>query len=155
MSPVADAARARAACLAELRRKADRGDTDCLPWLIGQAARDRRLLAIHVWMVDQAVFGATRFTARRHVAQADAWCRPVKTKHRATRTDRRQHPFRPATATLRWLLDGRTGGARWAAWLLAIGLDMGFRLDPPDPYSHDQTGDDRAQDTPGTDIPAR
>lgn len=44
--------------------------------------------------------------------------------------------FRPATANLRWLLDGRTGGARWAAWLLAIGLDMGFKLTPPDPYIH-------------------
>lgn len=63
VTPVAQAAQMRAACLAELRRKADRGDTDCLPWLIRQTARDPRLLTIRVWMVDQAVFGAPRLVA--------------------------------------------------------------------------------------------
>ncbi|WP_152595659.1 hypothetical protein [Bifidobacterium boum] len=61
----------------------------------------------------------------------------------------------PATATLHWLLDGRTGDARWTAWLLAIGLDMGFKLDPPNPYLHDEAGDNRAKGTPRVDIPAR
>lgn len=155
VTPVAEAAQVRAACLAELRRKADRGDTDCLPWLIRQTARDPRLLTIHVRMVDQAVFGATRFVALRHVAQATAWCAPAKQQHRITHPDRRRRVFRPATANLRWLLDGRTGGARWAAWLLVIGLDMGFKLTPPDPYLHDEAGDNRAEGTPRVDIPAR
>lgn len=155
MNPITAAAQARAECLAELRRKADRGDTDCLPWLIARTEQDPRLLAIHVWMVDQAVFGATRFVARRHVAQAHEWCRPLSPGGRKPRTARRQHPFRPATATLGWLLDGRTGGARLTAWLLAVGLGLGFRLDPPDPYSHGQAGDDRADGTPRADIPAQ
>ena len=42
-----------------------------------------------------------------------------------------------------------------ASWLLAIGLDMGFKLTPPDPYSHDESGDNRAKGTPRVDIPAR
>ncbi|MDW8486957.1 hypothetical protein [Bifidobacterium thermophilum] len=155
VTPVAQAAQMRAACLAELRRKADRGDTDCLPWLIRRTARDPRLLTIHVRMVDQAVFGATRFVALRHVAQATAWRAPAKRQHRQHCPGRRQRTVRPATATLRWLLDGWTGGARWAAWLLVIGLDMGFKLDPPNPYSHDEAGDNRAEGTPRVDIPVR
>lgn len=153
MTPVAEVAQVRAVCLAELRRKADRGDTNCLPWLIRQTARDPRLLTIHVWMVDQAVFGAPRFVALRHVMQAAAWCAPAKRQHRQHCPGRRQRTVRPATATLRWLLDGRTGGARWAAWLSAIGLDMGFKLTLPDPYSHDESGDNRAKGTPRVDIP--
>lgn len=106
-------------------------------------------------MMDQAVFGATRFVALRHVAQTTAWYAPTKQQHRITHPDRRRRMFRPATTNLRWLLDGRTGGARWSAWLLAIGLDMGFKLTPPASYSHDESGDNRAKGTPRVDIPAR
>lgn len=93
---------------------------DALPWLFDACERDEALLRLHVWRVDQAVFGTADIAAKRRIVRVAEWC--------GTRVDR------PGSVTLAWLLDARTRGARLSAWLLAIALDLGYRLPGPDPY---------------------
>lgn len=116
-----DAARRRAELLFQLRTLADTGrGVQALPLLLDACMRDKAILRIHVWMVDQAIFGSKRHVALRHVRQAADWC-----GHAVDNT---------ARTDMGWLLDERTGGARWSAWLLAVGLDMGFKPETPNPY---------------------
>lgn len=111
----------RAAALLEMRRRSEADAHDPIPWIIRRAADDPALLRLRVWRIDQAAFGTGRTVAIRRVARAAEWCdAPLA---------------RPQAATLSWLLDARTGGARLSAWLLAVGLDMGFRLHGPDPFT--------------------
>lgn len=111
----------RAAALLEMRRRSETDTHDPLPWLMRQAATDPALLRLRVWRIDQAAFGTGRAVAVRRVAQAAEWCgAPLQ---------------RPQAATLSWLLDARTDGARLSAWLLAVGLDMGYRLHGPNPFT--------------------
>lgn len=78
------------------------------------------MLSLHVWAVDQAIFGTGRIRAGRHIETAAAWCG--------------HHIGSPWTVDMGWLLDERTGGSRLAAWTYAIALDNGFRPSGPDPY---------------------
>lgn len=110
----------RAAALLEMRRRSEGVEHDPIPWIMMRAASDPALLRLRVWRIDQAAFGTGRTAALRRVQRAAEWCgAPLE---------------RPQSATLSWLLDARTGGARLSAWLLAVGLDMGFRLHGPDPF---------------------
>lgn len=110
----------RAAMLLRLSRLADMDGRQCLPTLIKACQCDTAMLAMRVWRVDQAVFGTGRTAALRHVRLAAQWC---------------GHDLEsPGKATVGWLLDERTGGARLAAWLYAIALDNGFRPSGPNPY---------------------
>lgn len=110
----------RAAMLLELRRRSELDGRECLPMLIDACCKDKAMLSLRVWMVDQAVFGSGRTRAGRHVATAAAWC---------------GHDLAsPWLADMGWLLDDRTKGARLAAWTYAIALDNGFRPSGPDPY---------------------
>lgn len=117
----AKAAARRADALVRLRSMAENGQgADALAWLCGACQTDPALLRLHVWKISQAIYGTSDTTARRQVAHAAAWCG-------AKGVD-------PATANLGWLLDERTRGARLSAWLLAVALDLGYRLPGPDPY---------------------
>lgn len=110
----------RAAMLVTLRRQSETDGRRCLPMLIRACSDDPAMLSLHVWAVDQAIFGTGRVTAARHVTTAAAWC---------------GHAIgSPYNADMGWLLDERTGGARLAAWTYAIALDNGFRPSGPDPY---------------------
>lgn len=116
-----DARERRAECLIRLRTMSEGGrGRDALPTLFADCARDPALLRLHVWRVDQAVYGTADIAAKRRVARAAEWC--------GSRLER------PGSATLSWLLDARTDGARLAAWLLAVALDLGYTLPGPDPY---------------------
>ena len=111
----------RADALVRLRSMAESGQgADALAWLLRECQSDPALLRLHIWRVSQAIYGTSDATARRQVARAAEWCR-------ARDVD-------PATANLGWLLDERTKGARLSAWLLAVALDLGYRLPGPDPY---------------------
>lgn len=134
----------RAMMLVRLRRLAETDGRACLPALIDACQDDPAILRLRAWRADQAVFGTGRTKALRHVETAARWCGASDGMPR------------PGDVTMGWILDARTQGARLAAWLLAIGLDMGFQLTGPDPYhgggSHaEQTGGDRAQ--PAQDLP--
>ncbi|RSX49845.1 hypothetical protein [Bifidobacterium castoris] len=121
-----DAAARRAMILLELKRLADTGrGIECLPRLVDAAGTDRAVLALHVWLIDQAVFGSGRERALNHLRRACEWT--------GARPDRS-----PGTLTVGWLLDERTGGARLLAWLTALACDRtigGWTPPPPDPYA--------------------
>lgn len=106
--------------LLTLRRQSETDGRQCLPMLIQACADDPAMLALHVWAVDQAIFGTGRVLAGRHVSTAAAWCGHAI-----------DSPYR---TSMGWLLDERTGGSRLAAWAYAIALDNGFRPSGPDPY---------------------
>lgn len=120
-----DAAGRRAMILMELKQLADHGrGIECLPRLVEQAATDPAILALHVWLVDQAVFGSGRERALNHLRRVCEWT--------GARPDRS-----PGTLTVGWLLDERTGGARLLAWLTALACDRtigAWRPAAPDPY---------------------
>jgi hypothetical protein len=105
--------------LAELRALSASDGSRCLPRLIEGCMADPALLSLHVWMTDQAIFGTGRIAALRRIERAATWC---------------ETEVNPAKADMGWLLDGRTGGARFAAWCLAVGLDLGFELASPSPW---------------------
>lgn len=116
------ASQRRAQLLIELKQLADAGHGDqCIPVLVDRASHDPAVCALHVWLVDQAVFGAGRALACRHIQTAARWTGCVL-KHS------------PARTTVGWLLDDRTHGARLLAWLAAIATGSGWKPDPPDPY---------------------
>ena len=102
-----------------LRRQAETDGRQCLPMLIDACCKDPAMLSLHVWAVDQAIFGTGRIRAGRHIETAAAWCG--------------HHIGSPWTVDMGWLLDERTGGSRLAAWTYAIALDNGFRPSGPDP----------------------
>ena len=111
----------RADALDRLRSMAEGGQGgQALAWLFRACQSDPALLRLHVWRVSQAIYGTSDRTARSQVARTAAWCG-------AKGVD-------PARANLGWLLDERTKGARLSAWLLAVALDLGYRLPGPDPY---------------------
>lgn len=110
----------RAALLVHLRQLAQTDGTQCLPWLIQACETDSRMLSIHAWLVDQAIFDTTRSKAIRHVKQAVQWTGSTVSSY--------------ARVDLGWILDARTKGARWSAWLIAMALDLGFQLEGPNPY---------------------
>lgn len=112
--------RRRAAMLLRLRRQSETDGRQCLPMLIDACCKDSAMLSLHVWAVDQAIFGTGRIRAGRHIETAAAWCG--------------HHIGSPWTVDMGWLLDERTGGSRLAAWTYAIALDNGFRPSGPDPY---------------------
>lgn len=125
-----DANLIRAEALVAVRAKAERGDfTHALSDLLRDALESRPLLRLHIWRVEQAAFDNRTATCKRHARIAAEWCGV--------------DGARAGSLTLAWLLDERTGGARLAAWLLAISLDMrdahgghAFRLSGPDPFAH-------------------
>jgi hypothetical protein len=111
----------RAAALVELRRMSETGrGAQTLPWLFHRCAEEPALMRLHVWQVSQAIYGLSDKAAKHQVRTAARWCGTDLPK--------------PGNATLAWLLDGRTDGARLSAWLLAVALDLGYRLKGPDPY---------------------
>lgn len=114
------AANRRAAMLVRLKAQSETDGKRCLPMLIDGCMNDPALLSLHVWHVEQAVFDSPRHTALKHIEQAAVWS-GAPCPH-------------PATATMGWLLDARTKGARWSAWMLAVALGLGFRLGHPDPW---------------------
>lgn len=116
-------AAARAAALLELKARAERGERECVADLIRAAADDPALMGLHVWRIERAAFARSDAMCLRHVRQAAEWSGSP--------------PVRAGSARLSWLLDARTGGARLAAWLLAVclDLDVGFSLPGPDPYA--------------------
>lgn len=117
-----DVARLRADALVELRERASRGEVDCVARLIARCATEPELLGLHVWQVERAAFDHTRRMCLRHIIEAADWCDAAR-------------PEQPGRVRMSWLLDARTGGARLAAWLLAVCLDLdGFRLSGPDPF---------------------
>lgn len=117
----AKAAARRADALVRLRTMAENGQGGgALAWLCEACQTDPALLRLHVWKISQAIYGTSDAVARRQVTRAAAWSG-------AKGVD-------PATANLGWLLDERTKGARLSAWLLAVALDLGYRLPGPDPY---------------------
>lgn len=125
-----DAGLVRAEALVAVRAKAERGDfTHALSDLLRDALGSRPLLRLHIWRVEQAAFDNRTATCKRHARIAAEWCGV--------------DGARAGSLTLAWLLDERTGGARLAAWLLAISLDMrdahggrAFLLSGPDPFAH-------------------
>lgn len=125
-SPLGVEARAKAAArrtdaLVTLRSMAENGQGgEALAWLFRECQSDPALLRLHVWKISQAIYGTSDAVARRQVARTAEWCQ-------ARDVD-------PATTNLGWLLDERTKGARLSAWLLAVALDLGYRLPGPDPY---------------------
>ena len=129
-----DYAARRAAALVELRERAARGEVDCVARLVERCANEPPLLGLHVWQVERAAFDHSRAACLRHVEQAAAWCGAT-------------HVGQPGRVSMAWLLHGGTGGARLAAWLLAVCLDLdGFALSGPDPFhahTHAATSDPR------------
>lgn len=114
------AAEHRARALLELRRIGESDDGRPLPWLMEQVFADPYLLRLRVWNVEQAVFGTGHAAACRHVEQTAMWTGG--------------HVDRPEKITLSWLLDAKTNGVRWSAWLVAVSVDLGYRIQGPDPF---------------------
>lgn len=111
VAAAADARSRRSAALVRVRAAAERGDfRHCLADLFTEAARDPALMRLHIWRVEQAAFDNKTSLCKRHARLAAQWCG----------TD----AGRGGTLTLAWLLDGRTGGARLSAWLMAISFDL-------------------------------
>lgn len=100
----------------------------CLSRLFMQAGRDPAILSMHVWLIEQAAFAHSKQLCLRHIRLAAEWSGgSVK---------------RAGDVSLSWLLDARTGGARLAAWLLAVFLDVSdvegrpvFALSGADPFA--------------------
>ncbi|MBT1164560.1 hypothetical protein [Bifidobacterium felsineum] len=122
------ARRIRAEALIRMRRQAEQGDfAHALADLIRDAQTEPALLRLHIWRVEQAFMDNRTAACKRHARLAAEW-------NGATRS-------RAGSLTLAWLLHEQSGGARLAAWLLAIGLDVRdrrgrrvFTLSGPDPY---------------------
>ena len=74
--------------------------------LLALAGADRAILALHVWIVEQTLFDHARGMCVRHVAETARWG--------GYRLER------PGDASLGWLLDARTNGARLGAWLMIM-----------------------------------
>lgn len=118
----------RSRALLDVHGKASRGRFDlALADLIRDCQSEPALLRLHIWRVEQALMDNRTAACKRHARIAAEWC--------GTRR------IRAGGLTMAWLLDGRTGGARLAAWLLAIGLDVRdgkgrrvFLLSGPDPF---------------------
>ncbi|MBT1161849.1 hypothetical protein [Bifidobacterium sp. SO1] len=92
------------------RRTWERGmPLHCLSRLFMQAGRDPAILAMHVWLIEQAAFAHSKQQCLRHIRLAAEW----------TGTS----VSRAGDVSLSWLLDARTGGARLSAWLFAVFLD--------------------------------
>ena len=114
-----DAARRRAAALVRVSELAASDPRLALQWLFAAALEDPALLRVRLWRVDQALFGSSRRAALLSVRAALLWC-----------GDDRVSGY----VSLAWVLDGRTGGARLSAWLLAVSLREGVELPGPNPY---------------------
>ena len=111
----------RASMLVELERLSAAGrGVECLPLLIRACQEDEALLKLRVWTVDHAIWQTGRTVACRRIMRAVSWC--------GTQVNS------ASKVTVGWLLDERTSGARLSAWLLAVALDLGYRLPGPDPY---------------------
>lgn len=129
--------RRRAQALVRLRALARAGRADCIALLVDACRHDKALMGLKVWRVEEAAFGRTQRMCKKHVAQTVAWCGKAKA-------------MKPGEIRMSWLLDERTKGARLAAWLLAVCLELDadqFRLGMPDPY---HAFNARAADEPNT-----
>lgn len=121
----------RATLLQQLRVTAAHHPQDALPQLL-EAVHDKTILHLHVWLVDQAIFGTKHSIAVHRVQQVAEWTTG--------------HITRPERATIGWLLDARTHGTRWSTWLILIALGLGYQPPIPNPFPNQPTRIDAAND---------
>lgn len=118
-----EAARLRADALMHVRQLADTDPANALPWLTAQALTTPAIMRLRLWRIDQALFGTSRRTSLQTVKRMLEWTN--------------SRPREPGVITLAWILDPRSNGSRYAAWLMLMAVRT--RTPPtPNPYDFEQ-----------------